>query len=367
MISAIRLKNFKCFRSLNLRCSPLTLFCGLNGAGKSSVIQALLALRQSFELGELAKGRLHLNGPWVDLGTGRDVLSEDAASDSLSIGFVGSGDEEFLGEFRYAREGNVLDATHSLLVTDEIVGTPPLGGRLAYLHAERIGPRKLYPLSAADEERGILGQSGDLTWNVLAGGRHTLAKADPRRATADRRPLTDVVDHWLQAISPGARLSFEMIRDADAIVGRFAFDRAADVPTRSYRTTHVGFGLSYALPVIVALLAPVGALVLIENPEAHLHPRGQTRLAELAVRAALAGVQVIVETHSDHFMDGVRIAVARGLISRRQTTFHYFERSGSEASVTTPEIDSDGRLSEWPPGFFDQHEENLARLLTAES
>ena len=368
MISTIRLRNFKCFRSLELGCSPLTLLCGLNGAGKSSVIQALLLVRQSFESGELERGRLHLNGPWVDLGTGRDVFSEDAAtSDSLSIGFTGSAGDEFSGEFAYANVGNVLKSRAGPRVTDEMRAVPPLGGDFAYLEAERVGPRKLFPLSASEAERGTLGRSGDLTWNLLAGGRHTLAKADPRRATADRRPLTDVVDHWLQAISPGARLGFEMIRDADAIVGRFAFDRAADVPTRSYRTTHVGFGLSYALPVIVALLVPAKALVLIENPEAHLHPCGQTRLAELAVRAALAGVQVIVETHSDHFMDGVRIAVARGLIARDQTTFHYFERSGSEASVTTPEIDSDGRLSEWPSGFFDQHEENLARLLTAKS
>ncbi len=368
MISAIRLRNFKCFHALELACSALTLLCGLNGAGKSSVIQALLLLRQSFESGDLHGGRLHLNGPWVDLGIGSDVFSEDAArSDSLSIGFTTSAGEEFESEFEYVKEGNVLKGRPVPRVTDEMHVIPPLGGDFAYLEAERVGPRKLYPRSVSAAERRTLGRRGDLTWNLLAGGSHTLAKTDPRRASADRRPLRDVVDHWLQAISPGARVDFDVVQDADAIVGHFAFDRVEDVPTRSYRTTHVGFGLSYALPVIVALLAPPAALVLIENPEAHLHPCGQTRLAELAVRAALAGVQVIVETHSDHFMDGVRIAVARGLIARDQTTFHYFERSGSEASVTTPEIDSDGRLSEWPSGFFDQHEENLARLLTAKS
>ena len=126
---------------------------------------------------------------------------------------------------------------------------------------------------------------------------------------------------------------------------------------------NVGFGLSYILPVLTALLSAPGSLCLIENPEAHLHPRGQTRLADLAVRASLAGVQVIAETHSDHFIDGVRIAVRDGLIQPYLTAFHYFERDGGKTVVSSPEVDTDGRLSAWPAGFFDQHEENLARLV----
>ena len=113
----------------------------------------------------------------------------------------------------------------------------------------------------------------------------------------------------------------------------------------------------------MALLAPPGSLCLIENPEAHLHPRGQTRLAELAVRASLAGVQVIAETHSDHFIDGVRIAVRDGLIKPDDVAIHYFERARGKTVVSSPQVDADGRLSSWPVGFFDQHEENLARLL----
>ena len=86
-------------------------------------------------------------------------------------------------------------------------------------------------------------------------------------------------------------------------------------------------------------------------------------MAELAVRAATTGVQVIVETHSDHFLDGVRIAVRDGLITPEQIAIHYFERADNSVRVMSPEIDSDGRLSDWPAGFFDQHEDNLVRLL----
>ena len=72
---------------------------------------------------------------------------------------------------------------------------------------------------------------------------------------------------------------------------------------------------------------------------------------------------MIVETHSDHFMDGIRIAVRDGLISPSEASFHYFERQGSKSVAVSPEIDENGRLSHWPIGFFDQHEENLTRLL----
>ena len=111
------------------------------------------------------------------------------------------------------------------------------------------------------------------------------------------------------------------------------------------------------------MLTPSGALCLIENPEAHLHPRGQTKMAELAARAAAAGVQVIAETHSDHFLDGIRIAVRDGLVTPEQVAIHYFSREGNAATAKSPKVDKDGRLSEWPEGFFDQHEENLVKLL----
>ena len=72
---------------------------------------------------------------------------------------------------------------------------------------------------------------------------------------------------------------------------------------------------------------------------------------------------MFVETHSDHFMDGVRIAVRDGLIEPTDAAFHYFERDGNKTVVTSPRVDIDGRLSQWPAGFFDQHEENLAKLI----
>lgn len=175
--------------------------------------------------------------------------------------------------------------------------------------------------------------------------------------------MLDVVNLWLHEIYPGANIHLENIDSVDQLVARFSFNNDVDIPTRPYRATSVGFGLSYVIPVIVALLMPKGTLCMTENPEAHLHPQGQSKMAELAALAANAGVQVFVETHSDHFIDDIRIAVREGILTPEDTVFHYFERQDNESVVSSPVVDADGRLSEWPVGFFDQHEMNLVRLL----
>ena len=367
MLRNIKLMHFKCFEQLDLNCRQLNLLCGLNGMGKSSVIQALLMLRQSFETGELSAGRLALNGERVAVGTGADVLFEDAERDVLGFTLESNKitrpwEMEFdcLGTADLLSSSKAKDCRYS-----EWRDVPPFGGKLVHMNAERVGPRKLYPFSTdVLTRRGDLGESGEYAWDYLNRHQNDLLQADdPRCIEGGDRPLLASVDQWMQDVCPGAHLQLEAIRAVDAVIAGFTFDREDDVASRRHRATNVGFGLSYALPVILALLSEPDTLCLIENPEAHLHPRGQTKLAELAARASKAGVQVIAETHSDHFMDGVRIAVRDGLIEPEDATFHYFERKDNQTVVTSPQIDADGRLSSWPIGFFDQHDENLARLL----
>ena len=111
MFRRLKLTNFKCFRSVELRFVPLTLLCGLNGMGKSSVIQALLVLRQSVTSGELREGRLVLGGDLTDLGTGQDVLCEEAELDVLE--FALHGDDGLTPcrlSFDYSRTANELRA-----------------------------------------------------------------------------------------------------------------------------------------------------------------------------------------------------------------------------------------------------------------
>ena len=375
MLAHLGLSNFKCFEKLELDIAPITLLCGLNGMGKSSAMQALLVLRQSHEQRVLREGRLALGGRFADIGTGGDALFEGAETDVIEFSLRRDDvAEPCLLAYDYDSASDRLDMRRSEAAPGRFGGfgipeswldAPPFGGTFLYINAERIGPRKTYTLSEAFARSGDLGARGEYALNYLsAHGDDVHEKDDPRFEDCESRRLVDGIERWLAEISPGAHIRLEPIRDADALVAGFTFDRKGDVETRRYRATNVGFGLSYALPLLVAMFAPKGSFCLIENPEAHLHPRGQTKLADLAVRATVAGIQVIVETHSDHFMDGVRIAVRDGLIAPESAAFHYFERGEDGASVvSSPRIDRNGRLSEWPAGFFDQHEENLARLL----
>lgn len=375
MLTHLGLSNFKCFANLELDFAPITLLCGLNGMGKSSAIQALLVLRQSYELRVLREGMIALGGRLADIGTGRDALFDGAETDIIEFSLRRDDvTESCVLAYDYDSASDRLDMRRSGAAPDRFGGfgvpeswrdAPPFGGTLHYVNAERVGPRKTYALSETFARGGDLGARGEYALNYLnAHGTDVHAKDDPRFEGCASRRLVDGIEWWLAKVSPGARLRLEPVPDADALVAGFMFKRKGDVETGPYRATNVGFGLSYVLPLLVAMFAPKGSLCLIENPEAHLHPQGQTKLADLAVRAAMAGVQVIAETHSDHFMDGVRIAVRDGLILPEDAVFHYFERGDEDATVvSSPQIDRDGRLSEWPAGFFDQHEENLARLL----
>ena len=391
MLRNIKLKNFKCFEQLDLDCRPLNLLCGLNGTGKSSVLQALLVLRQSFETGTLSDGALLPSGERVDLGTDDDLLF--AAAKDRVVGFalrdVRDGKEDVWEQdididenmryirdnMRYINFGRMTQTPFDYLSAAWLTN-PLFGGRLIYVNAERVGPRKAYPRPGLMAWPNDFGVNSEYAWSYLYDNRDEVASdmwgyGDPRLVALEGIETEDVgrlriVGSWLGDIVGSDDISLQLsdVAAADAVIASFSLDPAERL---RYRATNVGFGLSYVLPVVLALLAEPGTLCLIENPESHLHPRGQTKLGELAARAAKAGVQVFVETHSDHFMDGVRIAVRDGLIKPEDVAFHYFERQDGKAVVSSPQVDADGRLSEWPAGFFDQHEENLVRLLAPRS
>jgi predicted ATPase len=168
-------------------------------------------------------------------------------------------------------------------------------------------------------------------------------------------------------ISPGTRIKISSNPDIDLMSIQYSFVTGKEV-SNPYRSTNVGFGISYTLPIVVAVLASVpGSLILIENPEAHLHPRGQSKIGELLALAASYGVQIIIETHSDHVLNGIRVAVHGGKIKPDDVQLHYFQRTAdrerASTEVISPKIDRNGRIDRWPDGFFDEWERNLDILL----
>ena len=135
-----------------------------------------------------------------------------------------------------------------------------------------------------------------------------------------------------------------------------------------FRTSNVGFGLSYTLPVIAILLRASllpDSVVLLENPEAHLHPRGQTEMGKLIACAVKAGVQVIVETHSDHLFDGIRIFAKEDGHVAHDFIGYWFELDDDNFTQwENIQVNDAGQLSkEAPQGFCDQFEINAMKLI----
>jgi predicted ATPase len=117
------------------------------------------------------------------------------------------------------------------------------------------------------------------------------------------------------------------------------------------------------LPIITACLASSkDRVLLIENPEAHLHPSGQSLMGTFIAQAVSAGVQIIVETHSDHVLNGVRKAVKNHILSRDKVAIHFFSPSVKD-QVISPLIDQRGNLDAWPQGFFDQFDIDTSSLI----
>ena len=171
---------------------------------------------------------------------------------------------------------------------------------------------------------------------------------------------------WLDKISPGVspKVTVNMkLRNSEV---RYEYIEGKN-KTNSYKSVNVGFGITYVLPIVVALLsAREGDMVIIENPEAHIHPAGQRKLGELIALAGAGGVQVIVETHSDHILNGIRLSVKNRKINPEQVELMYFYKNESndyKHEVVYPKIDLNGRLDQWPSGFFDEWDNALLELL----
>lgn len=376
MLEHIALNNFKASRSVDVRLGVLTVLGGLNSSGKSTLLQALGVLRQSYDLNGRTDG-LSLSGELVQLGKYGDLVTEGSEGELVTIN-VTEDSKPFKWSFTGSSDANQLPFTESPSAAPIFVTTPTF----QYLQADRIVPRTLYPQAPQRaRDMGFLGPHGEYTADILTSLSAT-RMASKRRAfpttalgatddlfakVAPTESLLDQVAGWLQQLSPGTQVQTVPVSGTDEVLLQYSYlGRKREIKSKPYRPTNVGFGLTYSLPIIVACLAaPAGALLLLENPEAHLHPQGQTALGELLARCAADGVQILVETHSDHLLNGVRLAVKKELISNDNVVLHFFSRSveSGEAFVQSPAVLENGRLSNWPSGFFDQWDKDVDALL----
>lgn len=370
MLKNLYLKHFKCFEQVNIPFKPLTVFCGLNGMGKSSAIQALLLLRQSFTQFPTIRKGLVLNGDLVHLGSGKDVLYDGASEDNFEIKL----DSENSTLHWIVNCPPISDLLKIINKTEECYeesGIPEslISVNFQYLRAERLGPR-VSTEKADSIVRGekSLGISGEYTGHFMSlYGEEKIKNEKLFHANSLGNTLKSNVEAWMSEVSPGLQIDYQEHASIDQVSTRYRF-LDGDALSDYFRATNTGFGISYTLPVIVAVLsANPGSLLIIENPEAHLHPRGQCRIGELLALASDCGIQIIVETHSDHIINGIRIAVKSSKISSEKIAVNYFYRNVYRDQIrniiTSPNLDANGRFDHWPEGFFDEWDNALDKLL----
>ncbi len=370
MIKSIEVENFKLFRSKKLALKTLNLFTGLNGTGKSSFIQILLLLRQSHQAGVLRTSGLMLKGNLVELGTGKDVFNQFAGKDDLIKMKINTSDHSYYWDFAYLTDSDILSVINKTSYTDVLSEFNLFNHNFQYLNAEHIVPLNTYKKSEFEVvQNRQIGKYGEFAVHFLSEyGLEPLQYSNLIHPKAKSNRLLHNVEAWLNEISPGVKVIVEDIKGLDLIRLSFQYETESGY-TSEYKPINVGFGITYALPVIVALLtANSEKITIIENPESHVHPKGQAKIGELIALASSNNCQVFIETHSDHVLNGIRVAVKENKLSNQDVVVHYFDRvlnnkAEHESVITTINIDKNGELSEYPHGLLDEWSSQLFKLI----
>ena len=369
MVNSVILNKFKCFaQETEIPLSNVTIMYGKNGRGKSSVSQSLLLMAQSMrkanELNELV-----VNGELVNLGQFEELLYNTIGY-NFTVG-VKTDTEQLLAEFERVEGHSASGRISRLSVNgvervDTISGSGEVGSdnedsfsgvastsdvkilqdlkNCIYVSADRLGPqngqKRIYSANKIQ-----LDPRGSNVIQVIS-----------ERGVEFQRFLQQA----LSEIMSGAHLT---VSDTDSDYLELKLNSSDG--DASFKPVNVGYGYSYVLPVVVAaMIAKAGGILVVENPEAHLHPGAQSRLARFLIRQAITnGYQLIIESHSDHVVNGLRIAAKEGEIKSSQCLIDYFYSEGDATEVSAITCDKNGTLSEYPDDFMDEWTLQLLKLV----
>lgn len=377
-------------RSARIEFPGLTILCGANNSGKSSAIQPLLLIKQTIEALPIDQGPLRLSGDSVGFTNPAQFMSdvpfvvrlglENSTSDEVALRFSRNDLQIQLDSTTYRRgkakvtlvEGKALPKESRL----EAAGLPiPLSGKSVRLGCFVIPEQYL--------ARPVLDSS---IFHILVRGIHLLHVSAERGAPLREHPyrrgmfelngrfdlaMPGVLADWSARSDPGLgsvsagmkRLGLAASVSAKRVnavavelkVGRLlGSKKPADMELVSL--ADVGFGVSQALPVVVALVAAgPGQIVYIEEPEIHLHPRAQKAMADLIAEAVNRGVRLIIETHSEILLTRLQTLIARGTLDHKKVVAHWFTQDPKTgySKVDTTHPGRDGSLGEWPVDFAD--------------
>jgi hypothetical protein len=412
-IKKIAVRGFKsiCDRQ-EVEIRPLTLLAGANSSGKSSLMQPLLLLKQTLEA-QSDPGALLLHGPNVRFTQAEQLLSRSGKERAIdfSVGITQSDGNSLEVTFKHEKSiGFSVVSTDYARAKEHLPITPGMSHE-EFLQILPLQDREVYDLISKGYKkkpqwhvvrnrcflnpvldiltnegtrfqfspRGITLDSADFIPHLqrlihLPGLRGNPQRTYPKSAGSPLFPGTfenyaaSVIGQWQE--NPGSRMKQLGTALEDMGLTWKVEVKAVDdtqVELRVGRLVHgkrggardlvsiadVGFGVSQSLPVVVALIAAEpGQLVYLEQPEIHLHPLAQRKLAHVIKRAAEKGVTAIVETHSALLLKEIQTLVAKGELDKNIVKLHWFQRQpDGRTIITSADLDENGAFGPWPEDF----------------
>jgi predicted ATPase len=350
-LTQIKLTNFKCFKEeTSFPLSQLNLLTGINGRGKSTLLQSLLLMRQSIEHNDRT-AQILLNGSCVNLGNFNDIRnSRTSKNESIIFEY----DFSYQEKLKYYLTENLED--NMSVNIDKMTGHDDFDfSKIHYISADRFGPQEFYFKSNLTTFPNV-GVKGELTANVLYKKKDDLVN-DKLCLGEDAKTLITQTEAWLNQIFDGAKV--EIPHSETNILEIFL---NTSVSRDRFKPINVGFGYTYILPIIVSgLIAKKSEILIVENPEAHLHPKAQSRLTQFLAKVSRCGVQVFIESHSEHILNALRLAVLKQIVTPEDLSILYFQPNSEQPVIQIP-VKYDGELEIWPQDFFDQEEIDLAEM-----
>lgn len=339
MISKVRVRALKSIRDLSVECSNFNLFVGTNSSGKSTFLQALLVAAQE-----------ELNGKYISLGEFREARNYSMLNSPIEIEITEK-DKKLPAWIKFTeneeKEGYVIEkiSEEMLLNSSDTEYIDPEQSLLPeedfyfhYLSCHRIGVDDIYKKNMMEETD--FGIDGEYAFAYLLRNEESVVdeKLSVRKSDVTNS-LLGQVNYWLDYIV-GTTLSINDLKKTNYLQVKYNNNPANFSSDALYcRPVNVGSGISYLISILISCLGlEEGSIIIIENPEIHLHPKAQSRLCEFLYHVSKAGRQLFVESHSDHIFNGLRVGVAREEIKQEEITVNFFAMNEKYETQCNPVI-----------------------------
>ncbi len=352
LIQKLQIENLKSIKNMEMECSQLNLLIGTNSSGKSSVFQGLLLVAQNMEQD------CGLNGRLVSLGTFAEsrCIYEEKKEIKISVWneekwirimFGPKEDGTFLIQRETGSEDSVKFFGEGFCLEER---------NFQYLSCHRVGPQNIYAKNMTMED--VVGIDGQYAIAYLNKHYGDVIEPEFCKGNIDYT-LLGQVNWWLSYIAD-AEISTEEILGADLIKANYRMYDVARI-----RPTNIGSGISYLISVlIVCLSSPEESVIVLENPEIHLHPTAQAKLCEFLYFVSQNDRQLFIESHSDHVFNGFRAGIASSEMNADAINIQFISLNEEHLSQTMRvKIGRMGRVENQKKDLFDQFDIDLNRMI----